>query len=84
MDSKIRIPEKFKQIREWELIPVSSPSNPPPAVTPNPNLKIRKWPRNAILITPDSMISVIEEKRYPVKVCPFPLFHMLAQIIVYK
>ena len=55
---------------------ISSPSNPPPIITLNTKLQTYKCSQNTVLITGNSMISGIDEKRlskkYPVKVRPFP------------
>ena len=79
MHSKIPIPEKNVIPTTLETgidTPVSSPSYLPPVIAPNTKLQIHNWSRNTILITGDSMISVVDEKRLskkdPVKVCPFP------------
>ena len=77
--SKIAIPEKnvIPTTSETEIdTKASSSSNPSSVITLNSKLQIHKWSGNTILITGDSMISGIDEKRlskkYPVKVPPFP------------
>ena len=77
--SKIPIPEKnvIPTTSEIETdTTASSPSDSSSVITPNSKLQIHKWSRNTILVTGDSMISGIDEKRlskkYPVKVRPFP------------
>ena len=79
MPSKIRILEKnvIPTTLETEIdTTASSTSNPPPVITPNIKLQIHKWPRNTFLITSDSVISGIDEKKlskkYPVNIRPFP------------
>ena len=80
MHSKFPISKKIYVIpttsRTGSDITASSPSNPPFVITPNAKLQIHKWSRNAFLVTGDSMISGIDEKRlskkHPAKVFPFP------------
>ena len=63
--SKISIPENvIPTTSQIEIdTTASSPSNLSSVVTPNSKLKIQKWSRNTILITSDSVISGIDEKR---------------------
>ena len=76
--SKISVPGKnvIPTTSETEIDTVaSSPSGSSSVITPNSKLQIHKWSRKTILITGDSMISSIDEKRlskkYPMKVRPF-------------
>ena len=65
LHSKIPIPEKdiIPTTLETEIYTTaSSPSNPPPVITPNTKLQIHKWPRNTFLTTGDSVISDIDDK----------------------
>ena len=78
MHSKMPISEekkmkKLQQPRKQKLTPHLHLS---PVIAPNTKRQIQKWSRNTILITFDSMMLGINEKRfskkYLVKVHPFP------------